>query len=52
MAIKEIGAVVERPKAMGNIKGVTYTYGMFYRFGSIEHILKMMDGKIGQKMAR
>ena len=33
--IKEIGAVVDRPKALGDIRGVTYIYGMFYRFGLI-----------------
>ncbi len=27
--------VVERPKALGDIRGVTYIYGMFYRFGLI-----------------
>jgi hypothetical protein len=27
------GEVVERPKALGDIWGVTYIYGMFYRFG-------------------
>ena len=33
--IKKVGEVVERPKAMGDIRGVTYIYGMFYRFGLI-----------------
>jgi hypothetical protein len=28
--------VVERPKALGNIRGVTYIYGMFYRFRLID----------------
>ena len=28
--------VVERPKALGDIRGVTYIYGMFYRFGMID----------------
>lgn len=27
--------VVDRPKALGDIWGVTYIYGMFYRFGLI-----------------
>lgn len=27
---------VDRPKALGDIRGVTYIYGMFYRFGLIE----------------
>lgn len=31
--IKKVGEVVERPKALGDIRGVTYIYGMFYRFG-------------------
>ena len=29
------GEVVERPKALGDIRVVTYIYGMFYRFGLI-----------------
>ena len=34
--VKEAGAVVDRPKALGDIRGVTYIYGMFYRFGVID----------------
>ena len=30
------GEVVESPKALGDIRGVTYIYGMFYRFGLID----------------
>ncbi len=30
--IKAIGAVVERPKALGDIRGVSYIYGIFCRF--------------------
>ena len=30
------GEVVERPKALGDIRGVTYIYGMFYRFGLLD----------------
>ena len=33
--------VVERPKALGDIRGVTYIYGMFYRFGLIDVKEKM-----------
>ena len=33
--IKKVGEVVERPKTLGDIRGVTYIYGMFYRFGLI-----------------
>ena len=33
LALKNIkGEVVDRPKALGDIRGVTYIYGMFYRF--------------------
>lgn len=34
--IGEIGAVVARPKALGDIWGVSYIYGIFCRFGLIE----------------
>ena len=34
--IKKVEEVVERPKALGDIRGVTYIYGMFYRFGLID----------------
>ncbi len=34
--IKKVGKVVDRPKALGDIRGVTYIYGMFYRFGLID----------------
>ena len=34
--VKEIGAVIDRPKALGDIRGVTCIYGMFYRFGLID----------------
>ena len=30
-----IGAVVDRPKALGDIRGVSYIYGMFCRFGLV-----------------
>ena len=39
------GDVVDRPKALGDIRGVTYIYGIFYRFGLIdvpETVKKMM----------
>ena len=36
LALKNIkGEVVDCPKALGDIRGVTYIYGMFYRFGLI-----------------
>ena len=28
--------MVDRPKALGDIRGVSYIYGMFYRFGLID----------------
>ena len=34
--IKKVGKVVERPKALGDIRGGTYIYGMFYRFRLID----------------
>ena len=37
------GEVVERPKALGDIRGVTYIYGMFYRFGLIDVKEKMKN---------
>ena len=45
--IKEVGAVVDRPKALGDIRGVSYIYGMFYRFGLID-----MPDKVNGKMKR
>ena len=33
--VKEVGAAVERPKALGDIRGVSYIYGMFCRFGLV-----------------
>lgn len=34
--IPSIGSVVDRPKALGDIRGVTYIYAMLYRFGLID----------------
>lgn len=34
--IPSIGAAVDRPKALGDIRGVTYIFAMFYRFGLID----------------
>lgn len=48
--IPSIGSVVDRPKALGDIRGVTYIYGMFYRFGLIdvpENVKEKMDGGKG-----
>lgn len=43
--IGEIGSVVERPKALGDIRGVTYIYALFYRFGLID-----VPDKVKEKM--
>lgn len=43
--IGEIGSVVERPKALGDIRGVTYVYALFYRFGLID-----VPDKLKEKM--
>ena len=43
--IKKVGEVVKRPKALGDIRGVTYIYGMFYRFGLID-----MPDEVREKM--
>lgn len=39
--IGEIGEVVDSPKALGDIRGVSYIYGMFYRFGLIDVLEKV-----------
>ena len=43
--IGEIGEVVDRPKALGDIRGVSCIYGMFYRFGLID-----VPDKVKEKM--
>ena len=43
--IGEIGEIVGRPKALGDIRGVSYIYGMFYRFGLID-----VPDKVKEKM--
>ena len=48
LALRNIkGEVVDRPKALGDIRGVTYIYGMFYRFGLID-----VPDKVKEKMGR
>lgn len=44
--IGKIGEVVDRPKALGDIRGVSYIYGLFYRFGLID-----VPDKAKEKMA-
>lgn len=41
--IPSIGSVVDRPKALGDIRGVTYINAMFYRFGLIDAPQKVKD---------
>ena len=45
--IAKIGEVVDRPKALGDIRGVSYIYGMFYRFGLID-----VPKKVKEKMTK
>ena len=45
--ISKIGEVVDRPKALGDIRGVSYIYGLFYRFGLID-----VPDKAKEKMAK
>ena len=53
LALKNIkGEVVDRrPKALGDIRGVTYIYGMFYRFGLID-VPDEVKEKMGQPKNR
>ena len=40
--------LVDRPKTLGDIRGVTYIYGMFYQFGLMDvpdGVKEKMDGK-------
>ena len=45
--IVKIGEVVDRPKALGDIRGVSYIYGLFYRFGLID-----VSKKVKEKMTK
>ena len=45
--IGKVGEVVDGPKALGDIRGVSYIYGMFYRFGLIN-----VPDKVKEKMKR
>ncbi len=45
--IGKIGEVVDRPKALGDIRGVSYIYGIFYRFGLID-----VPEKVKEKMTK
>ena len=45
--IGKIGEVVDRPKALGYIQGVSYIYRLFYRFGLID-----VPKKVKEKMTK
>ena len=45
--IGKIGEVVDKPKALGDIRGVSYIYGLFYRFGLID-----VPKKVKEKMTK
>ena len=45
--IGKIGGVVDRAKALGDIRGASYIYGLFYRFGLID-----VPDKVKEKMAK
>ena len=45
--IGKIGEVVDSPKALGDIRGVSYIYGLFYRFGLID-----VSKKVKEKMTK
>lgn len=45
--IGKIGEVVDRPKALGDIRGVSYIYGLFYRLGLID-----VPEKVKEKMKK
>ena len=48
LALKNIkGEVVDRPKVLGDIRGVTYIYGVFYRFGLID-----VPDEVKEKMSK
>lgn len=43
--VKDEKRIIERPKALGDIRGITYIYGMFYRFGLID-VPEKVKGKM------
>ena len=45
--IGKIGEVVVRPKVLGDIRGVSYIYGVFYRLGLID-----VPGKVREQMSK
>lgn len=48
-AIRMQGTIIEKPKSLGDIRGISYIYPMLYKFGVInvpETVAKHMDNKI------
>ena len=45
--IGKIGKVVDRPKALRDIRGASYIYGIFYRFGLID-----IPDRVKEKMTK
>ena len=48
-SIGTIGEVVDIPKALGEIRGVSYIYGIFYRFGLIDMPEKAKEKNAGSE---
>lgn len=48
--IPKIGAVIEKPEALGNIRNVTYIYSIFYQFGLID-VPEDLKEKMGIRVA-
>ena len=44
-ALERQGEIIERPKALGDIRGISYIYPMLFRFGIIE-----VPGEVAEKM--
>ena len=53
-ALEMHGKVVDRPKALGDIRGISYIYPMLYRFGVIEvpekNAIKMQLKRPGRRL--
>ena len=48
-ALQHRGEIIERPKALGDIRGVSYIYPMLFRFGIIE-VSERAKEEMGKKM--
>ncbi len=49
--IETVGEIVVRPKALGDIRGVSYVYGLFYRFGLID-VPEAAKERMGESFCR